>query len=168
MTRRSLLTAVGLVWIALSCHSMQAQFLPAASNGQEGSYGDATVLVPGEPIDQVLPGGGSHSYKISLNSGQYVRLLIAPSGAELGTTLYAPDGQRLSQFTCRQKGPTPVSTIAVVSGTYRLEVRSLEKDGVPGRYQMKVEEVRPATALDIHRIAAESLQMERSLQICKR
>lgn len=125
------------------------------SDGQESSYRDAPVLALGERIDQVLPAGERHSYKITLNSGQYLRLLITPSGTELGTTLYAPDGQRLSQFTCRQRGPTPVSAIAEVSGTYRLEVRSLEEDPVPGRYEVRVEEVRPATALDIHRIAAE-------------
>ena len=125
-----------------------------ASGGEESSYLTA-VLALGEPIEQVLPAGERHSYKITLNSGQYLRLLITPSGTELATTLYAPDGQKLSQSTCRQNGPTPVSAIAEVSGTYRLEVRSLEKDPVPGRYEVKVEEVRPATALDIHRIAAE-------------
>src|SRR5262249_51261501 len=103
----------------------------------------------------VLARGEWHSYKITLNSGQYLRLLITPSGTELCTTLYAPDGQKLSQFASRRRGPTPLSVIAEVSGTYRLEVRSLEKDPVACRYEARIEEVRPATALDIHRVAAE-------------
>jgi CHAT domain-containing protein/Tfp pilus assembly protein PilF len=126
-----------------------------ASGGQESSYRDAPLLALGEPIDQVLPAAERHSYNIAVNSGQYFRVLVTPSGTELGTTLYAPAGQRLSQSTCRQKGPTAVSAIAEVSGTYRLEVHSLEKDPTQGRYQMRVEEIRPASALDIHRIAAE-------------
>jgi hypothetical protein len=119
---------------------------PRDSGGQESSSSDAPVLAPGEPINQELSGRESHAYKIVLNSGQYLRLLITRSGTELATTLYAPDGQKLSQSTCRQNGPTPVSAIAEVSGTYRLEVRSLEKDPAQGRYEVRVEEVRPATA----------------------
>ena len=126
-----------------------------ASGSQESSYSDAPVLGLGEPIDRVLPAGERHSYKIILNTGQYLQLRITRSGTELATTLYAPDGQKLSQSTCRENGPRPVSAIAEVSGTYRLEVRSLENDPAPGRYQVKVEEVRPATALDTHRVAAE-------------
>ena len=54
---------------------------PRASGGQESSYSE--VLALGEPIDQVLPGGERHSYKITLNSGQYLRLLITRSGTQL-------------------------------------------------------------------------------------
>src|SRR5262245_48453226 len=78
-----------------------------ASGSQESDYRDAPLAL-GEPIDRVLPPGERHSYKITLSPGQYLHLLVTPSGTELGTTLYAPDGQRLSQVTCRQKGPTPV------------------------------------------------------------
>jgi tetratricopeptide (TPR) repeat protein len=126
-----------------------------ASGSQESSHFDPPVLGLGEAIDQVLPGGGSHYYKVTLNSGQYLRLLISPSGTQLATTLYAPDGQKVSQSTCRQNGPTPVSAIAEVSGTYRLELRSLEGGSAQGRYEVRVEAVRPATAVDTHRIAAE-------------
>jgi CHAT domain-containing protein len=126
-----------------------------ASGGQESSYRDAPVLALGDPIDQVLLRGEKHSYKIALNSGQYLRLLITRSGTELATTLYAPDGRRLSNSRCSQNGPTPVSAIAEVSGTYRLEVRSLERDSAQGRYKVMIEELRPATTLDMHRIAGE-------------
>src|SRR4030095_12253516 len=121
----------------------------------EPSYADAVVGGLGEPIDRVLPAGERHSYKIILNTGQYLQLRVTRSGTEIATTLYAPDGQKLSQSTCHENGPRPVSAIAEVSGTYRLEVRSLENDPAPGPYQVKVEEIRPATALDPHRVAAE-------------
>src|SRR5262249_19093120 len=62
---------------------------------------------------------------------------------------------KLSELIGRQKGPTPISVIANVSGTYRLEVRLLEKAAVQGHYEVRVEEIRPATALDTHRIAGE-------------
>src|SRR5262245_29641801 len=59
-----------------------------ASGSEESSQPDATVLARGEPIDQALPEGGSQSYKITLNSGQFLRLLITPSGTGLSATLY--------------------------------------------------------------------------------
>ena len=148
--------AIALCQISGRTDLSSSKAQPGGASGSQGtSYSDALVLGLGEPIDRVLPAGERHSYKIILNTGQYLQLRITRSGTELATTLYAPDGQKLSQSTCRENGPRPVSAIAEVSGTYRLEVRSLENDPAPGRYQVKVEEVRPATALDTHRIAAE-------------
>jgi tetratricopeptide (TPR) repeat protein len=127
----------------------------AESSTPESEYRDLHLLEPGKPFDSELSSGQTHTFKINLERGQCLHVLVDHWGIDIDATWYGPTGQKITELRCRRSEPTPVTLIAEASGTYRLEVRSLEKDGVPGRYQVKVEEVRPATALDIHRIAAE-------------
>ena len=153
--------SLGVLAVALRQISDRAELLsfntqPGGASGEsQSSYCEAPSLALGESINREFPGSASDAYKITLGSRQYLRIAINPWGIEMGLTLYAPDGQKLSEIVCRQNGPTSISVIAEVSGTYGLEFRSLEKDPAQGRYELRVEEIRPANALDIHRIAGE-------------
>jgi len=53
-----------------------------------------------------------------------------------------------------------VSTIAESPGAYLIEARSAEKTAKAGRYEIKVEELRAATAEDRHRVAGEAIFRE--------
>ncbi len=114
------------------------------------------LLAPNKPIQRELSAGEVHSYRIAVDSGQYVRIVVDQWGINLAVTLYSRDSQKLTELGCRQNGPTPVSLIAEFSGTYRLELHSLEKDPLRGRYQVKIEEIRPVEPSDKHRITAEN------------
>src|SRR5262249_13376236 len=46
------------------------------------------------------------------------------------------------------RGPEPVLWIAEATGTYRLEIRSLEKDAAAGRYEVRILALRAATEGD--------------------
>ncbi len=140
----------------------------------EGGYSEARALVLGESIAQAVEGSKTYSYKITLESEQYLRVLIIQSDIEVGMTLFAPDGQSLSRVICRENRPTPISAIANVSGTYRIEFRSLEKDPSQGHFKVRVEEIRPATVQDNHRIdgerayaRAEELRYEWRVESCR-
>jgi CHAT domain-containing protein/Tfp pilus assembly protein PilF len=61
----------------------------------------------------------------------------------------------LLELENREREPTPVSAIAIDSGTYRLELQSLEKESVRGRYKLKVTEIRAATTRDAQTLDAE-------------
>src|SRR4029453_5184892 len=58
------------------------------------------------------------------------------------------------------EGSETVSTIAEAPGAYLIEVRSPEKTAKTGRYEIKVEELRAATAEDKYRVAGESVFRE--------
>jgi tetratricopeptide (TPR) repeat protein len=57
--------------------------------------------------------------------------------------------------------PESVAVVAEASGTYRLEVRPLHKVAA-GRYEIRIEELREATAQDKKRIVAERAVSEAS------
>jgi CHAT domain-containing protein/tetratricopeptide (TPR) repeat protein len=116
-----------------------------------------TLLEIGKPIERELAGGASHSYQLTLAAGQFCRIVVDQRGIDVVVTLYGPDGKKIVEVDSPNgvQGPEPVSLVAEIAATYRLEVNSLEKDAPTGKYQIKIEEVRTATAQDNVRIAAE-------------
>jgi CHAT domain-containing protein/Flp pilus assembly protein TadD len=118
---------------------------------------DKDALVQGKPIERDMRGAEVHSYRITLNSDQYLSVVVDQRGIDVVVTLFAPDGKKLIEVDSPNgtMGPEPVSIIAQSSGSYRLEVRSLEKEAKPGRYEVKITDLRTATEQDRRRNSAQ-------------
>jgi CHAT domain-containing protein len=136
---RFLLVAV-MIWLS-------AGLIVAAQNG-----GDP--LEPGKTVERDLAGGESHTYLISLASGQFLHAVIAQRQTDLMATLFGPDGRQVGQFDGLWHGPEPVCYVAEASGSYRLEIRPLNQTATRGAYQLKVEELRAPTPQDRARVVA--------------
>ena len=79
--------------------------------------------------------------------------------------LFTPDGKKIIEADSEHliEGSETVSAIAETSGTYLIEVRPPQKTARSGRYEIKVEELRAATAEDKYRVAGEATFRERSI-----
>jgi len=132
----------------------------AAQNNQ-----DVRPLEPGKPIERELAGAQTHAYQITLAAGQFLHVVVEQRGIDVVATLFGPDGKQLFEVDSPNgtQGPEPVFIVAEAPGNYRLEVRSLEKDAAAGRYQVRIEELRAATAQDKTNIAAERALAEAKL-----
>jgi tetratricopeptide (TPR) repeat protein len=124
--------------------------------------GEPRRLEAGKPIERELSGGESHSYRVTTASGQYLQVVADQRGIDVVVVLFAPDGRKVIEVDSPNgtAGPEVVSAIAEAAGAYRIEVHSLERTAKTGRYEIKVEELRAATAEDKHRVAAESIFQE--------
>ncbi len=139
---------------AASCPATSA----SASAGTDKQRGQGVPkLERGKPIDRELIGDQAHSYSIILRAGQYLHIVVDQRGIDVVATLFAPDQKTLAEVDSPNgtEGPEPLSFVAEDSGSYRLQVRSPEKAAAAGRYQVRIDELRPATAQDKSRIAAE-------------
>jgi CHAT domain-containing protein/Tfp pilus assembly protein PilF len=123
---------------------------------------DDRLLEAGHPIERKLKGGETQPYRLVLATGQFLRVVIDQRGIDVVVTLFAADGKQIIEVDSPNgtQGPEIVSAIAETSGTYRLEVRSLEKDVLTGRYEVKVEELRRANEQDQTRLAARRVLTE--------
>ena len=76
--------------------------------------------------------------------------------------LFTPDGKKISEADSEHltEGSETISAIAEATGAYRIEVRSVEKTAKTGRYEIKIEELREATAEDKYRVAGEPIFRE--------
>jgi tetratricopeptide (TPR) repeat protein len=135
-----------------------------AVNPLHSHQGDeqARQLAPGRPIERELSGGQSHTYQIRMTSGQFLYVEVDQRGIDVVVALFAPDGEKRTEVDIPYgtAGSEIVRAIAEAAGTYRIEVRALERTAEPGRYEIRVGELREATAEDRYRVAAGSVFRE--------
>ena len=95
-------------------------------------------------------------------SGQYLHVVVAQRGIDVAVALFTPDGKKISEADSDHtiERSESVSAIAEAPGAYLIEVRSPEKTAKTGRYEIKVKELRAATAEDKYRVAGESVFRE--------
>jgi len=148
---------INLLWVGAPPAQASASERDAAPSAQE-----SISLEPDKPIERELSGGQSHSYKITTISGQYLHIVVEQRGIDVAVALFTPDGKKICEVDGERVtvGSETVSTIAEAPGEYRIEARSAKKTAKTGRYEIKVEELREATAEDRHRVTAESVLRE--------
>src|SRR5262245_3493759 len=165
-TRTAILIIILLAWIGLPVVASPPDSLTAqAGNSARGaaqSADDELSLEPGKPVERELSGGQSHFYKITMTSGQYLQVTVNQQGIDMLVALFTPDSKKVGEADIEKAavGSKTISAIAEATGAYRIEVRSVEKTAQIGRYQVRIEELREATAEDKYRVAADSLFRE--------
>src|SRR5262245_37250840 len=153
-------------WTPLMTSLLWVGTPPAQASASEGSAAqsaqESVSLEPGKPVERELSGGGSHSYKITMISGQYSHIVVEQRGIDAAVALFTPDGKKIIEVDSNRTtvGAEAISLIAEAAGAYRIEMRSAGKTAQTGRYQVKIEELREATAGDKYRVAADSVFRE--------
>ncbi|MDQ3173320.1 MAG: tetratricopeptide repeat protein, partial [Acidobacteriota bacterium] len=147
LTRR---LSLQLLILTLSTVFAQAQVTP-----------EPVTLVPGKPMEREIAGGGSHTYQITLQAGQFMRLVVEQKEINVTLVLATPDGKQLVEMNLtRAGGLESLSEEAAASGDYRLTIRADGAATLAGSYQVRLETRAAATAQDRQRIAAERLLRE--------
>jgi CHAT domain-containing protein/Tfp pilus assembly protein PilF len=129
----------------------------AAQSSQE-----SISLELGKPIERELSGGQSHSYKITMISGQYLHVEAKQKGIDVAMSLFTPDGKKIVEVDSDDSldESESISAISETAGAYLIEVRPAQETVKTGLYEVKVEELRAATAEDRYRVAGESAFLE--------
>src|ERR1041385_807145 len=81
--------------------------------GQTKPDPDIRPLLPNQPIERQMKGGETHSYTITLTSGQYLYVIVDQRGIDVVVAIFAPDGKKLTEVDSPNywQGPEPVSII---------------------------------------------------------
>lgn len=125
-------------------------FLP-----NEGATGQSQTasLQPGVPIERTLARGQSHSFSVSLEQDQFLQLVVDQRGIDVVVRVFSPAGKMLGEFDSPNgnEGPENVSLISATAGVYRIEVAPLGEgeDVSPGRFEIRILELRLATAQEL-------------------
>jgi CHAT domain-containing protein/Tfp pilus assembly protein PilF len=128
-----------------------------AQNLQESSS-----LELGKPIEREISGGISHFYKISMTSGQFLRIAVEQKGIDVAVALSTHNGEKIAEADIEHMSERSETVLATSesAGAYLIEVRSPEKNAKPGRYKIKIEELRTATVEDKYRVTGEAIFRE--------
>jgi tetratricopeptide (TPR) repeat protein len=138
---------------------------PARERGATQSSQERISLEHGKPIERELAGAQSHYYKITMSSGQYLQVEAKQKGIDVVMALFTPDGKKIVEVDSNHLfgESESLSAISEMTGEYLIEARSTEKTAQTGRYEVKVEELRAATAEDKYRVAGETVFREAEL-----
>jgi CHAT domain-containing protein len=117
---------------------------------------DAQRLEPGKVLSVVFANGEPLSFRLSLQSDQYVRLSVKAGGVNT-TTLLSADGKFLAGGVASPEKPDEQSIqfIAEVGGDYLLKVQPLANAASSG-CEVELAEVRAATPADVLLVAKAS------------
>jgi len=120
------------------------------------------ALEEGRPIERELAGGETHAFQVTLAAGQYLRVVVDQRGIDVALRIFGADGQKMVEMDSPNatQGPEAISVVAEQPGSYRVEISSLNKGALAGRYEAKVAALRPATEQDRKWIAAQSAYNE--------
>ncbi|HEV7684034.1 MAG TPA: hypothetical protein VGO68_18020, partial [Pyrinomonadaceae bacterium] len=122
-------------------------------SGQPAKAQAPTALQSGKAIELTLASGQSHSFTLNLEPNQFAQLVVDQRGIDVIVRIFSPDGKSLGEFDSPngKEGPENFSLTSVDAGAYRIEVSPLGQlvDPPPGRYEIKVLEVRAATEQEL-------------------
>jgi CHAT domain-containing protein/tetratricopeptide (TPR) repeat protein len=119
--------------------------------------GEVLPLEPGKPIEAELSAMKGHAYELVLQAGQYAYVIAEQKGIDVAVRLIGPDGHRIVRVDSPngRQGPEPVREVAEAATTYRIEVVCSDPTAAKGRYEIRIEELRPATDGDRKQVFAE-------------
>ena len=141
---------------------------PASVSAQEVTSDD---LIPTNRtvVEKDIGAGLTHRFKLTVKQGQFLQFVIECWGLNISAAIHDPDGAAIGKSACYRRGLMPISLIAGVSGTYRLEISAASGGSQSGHYRLKIPESRLAIRNDTSRTAAENafaeaerLRVERS------
>ncbi|HET9131127.1 MAG TPA: PPC domain-containing protein, partial [Terriglobia bacterium] len=116
-------------------------------------YGEDN-LQPGIPVERKIAAGQSHTYDVSLQQDQFLRLVLEQKGIDLGIVVLAPDGRRIGDYDSSSGtyGVESVALVAESAGIYRLKVLPLDefRHPNPGRYEIRIAELRSASDRELN------------------
>ena len=94
-------------------------------------------------------------HQVKLAAGQFCDVVVDQRGIDVIVAFYGPDGETLFIDSRNDvNGPEPLSLVANASSNYRLEVRSPNRYVTRGRYEIRIQQLRPSTPRDESRITA--------------
>jgi CHAT domain-containing protein len=134
----------------------------AAFQDQPKEKSPAVRLVPSAPIEKELAGGATDAYEIEVGAGQFLHVVVDQIGIDVALTLYAPDGKQIATMDSPNGswGLEQISTIAELSGIYKLEVASGDKRIAAGRYRIWAGPLHMPNEADRARVSAERTFVE--------
>src|SRR5262249_24166824 len=120
---------------------------PPPQKAVETQVAEATLLVPGKPVEGEMAGGQKRSYQVSLLEGQCARVVVEQRGIDVVVRWLAPDGKQVVDFDSesRLQGEEKSEFVARASGSYGLVVEARQQKAAAGRYAVRFDDLHTAT-----------------------
>ena len=107
---------------------------------------EVTTLERGAAIQRDLSGGDAHRYRITLNRGDYLRVIVEQRGIDVQIEMLETDGTVIDvDSEYRTRGEERLEVVAEADASYAVTVTASWKKAATGQYQIRVVERRAAS-----------------------
>jgi CHAT domain-containing protein/Flp pilus assembly protein TadD len=124
----------------------------AALQGQRQFPIQPTTISGNSVLEKSISGREEHLYRLPLATGQYARLRVEQRGIDLTIRVLDPAGEAVAEFDsdARPDGAESVEMVAPAGGAadWQLRIQPKYARAAPGDYEIRVQEIRNATAED--------------------
>jgi CHAT domain-containing protein/tetratricopeptide (TPR) repeat protein len=113
-------------------------------------------------IERNIKGDDKHPYEVALNSEEVLQVRVSSIGVDVRLRLLDASSQEVALMRSppRNQSEVTLTFVAPVTGSYRLEVTTLNAKDAPGKYTIRREPSRTATAQDRRRVEVERIFVE--------
>src|SRR5262245_33601412 len=114
-------------------------------------------LAPGAAVERELSSGQVAEYCVSLEAGQFLRVVVEQRGIDVVVTSLDPSGREILKMDRPNgsRGNETLSLVADRSGAFGIRLETLYPHAASGRYAVRIAELRPSIPADRDRLAAE-------------
>lgn len=148
-TRRTPSTTLQILSILVVCFGLASVFRVPKATSQATADRDTFIsIAPGSSTRRDLSAGAKHILVIPSEAGKLLSFSVDKGDLLLSTTLYGPTGTKLFERVSYDFEIVEISFPADAAGSYRIELQSLEKTDTSKPYALKVQPLKPVTALD--------------------
>ena len=109
----------------------------------------STGIDPGFRMQRILHSGETHTYTIYLQAGQSLEATADQMGIDVEVILKGAGGRQIARIDSPNgaNGPEQIELEAIEAGTYGIEIAAQDKHAVPGRYELRVDNILTAEEL---------------------
>ena len=111
----------------------------------EGPHGTvAKRLSKGAAIEQDLRGGEVVDFAVALSAGQFMELVVEQRGIHVSVSLFGSEKRKLVEMDSANgiSGIEPLRWVAPRAAVFTVEVNSIDRNALPGRFVISLKELR--------------------------
>jgi CHAT domain-containing protein len=167
--RRRLKATTALCRLAASL-SLLFCFFIAQQSESDSSFSVQAQIPTAMPFERELAGGEMHTYRLTLNGGQFIRAAFDQRGIDVEVALLDASGRELLRVNnpVGVWGPEPVFFEVARGGQYTLVVRSARATAPPGRYVLTIDTRSAVEAGDVKSVPADRVFAEGTALLASR
>ncbi|MBX7221615.1 MAG: CHAT domain-containing protein [Blastocatellia bacterium] len=104
----------------------------------------------GKPVERELAGGQTHSYRLDLAANQFLALEVEQRGIDVTLRLLDPNRKSIKEVNSqkRKRLTEKLRCFTEAAGVWTVEVLSAKPDAEPGKYEIRLLELRAPTDRD--------------------
>ena len=130
--------------------------------GQAQQANNMRELVPEQTIEREMTGAETHHYTVDLKANEFFQVRLEQKGVDVELKLFDANHNVVASMDSPngRQGPETLSFVAEASGSFALEVRTLNPKAEKGGYAIRREPSRVVTMKDKRRVEVERMFAE--------